>query len=84
MLAAVLALDPRPLQKRSVRQNVRRRPEFVEELLGREQRGILPPLWVRNNASIAAETLKGKGAGKCTGLHPLGPVLDSRTAKLGP
>jgi hypothetical protein len=44
MLAAVLALYARPLQEGSVRQNVRRRPELVEELLGREQRVILPPL----------------------------------------
>jgi len=49
MLAVVLALDPRPLQEGSVRQDIRRRPELVEELLGREQRVILPPLWVRNN-----------------------------------
>jgi hypothetical protein len=70
VLAAVLALDARPLQEGSVRQNVRRRPELVEELLGREQRVILPPLWVRNNASIAAEGPKGKGAEKCTGLQP--------------
>jgi hypothetical protein len=46
MLAVVLALDPRPLQEGSVRQDIRRRPELVEELLGREQRVILPPLWV--------------------------------------
>ena len=38
MLAIVLALDPRSLQKGSVRQDIRRRPELVEELLGREQR----------------------------------------------
>jgi hypothetical protein len=75
MLAAVLALDPRPLQEGSVGQDVRRRPELVEELLGREQRVILPPLWVRNNASIAAGAPKGKGAGKCTGLQPLGPGI---------
>jgi hypothetical protein len=37
MLAAALALDPRPLQKRSVRQDIRRRPELLEELLGRKQ-----------------------------------------------
>ena len=38
MLTAVLALDPGPLQEGSVRQDIRRRPELVEELLGREQR----------------------------------------------
>ena len=37
MLTIVLALDPGPLQERSVRQDIRRRPELVEELLGREQ-----------------------------------------------
>jgi hypothetical protein len=84
MLAAVLALDPGPLQKGSVRQNVRRRPELVEELLGREQRVNPSAVMGSDNASIAAGTLKGKGAGKCTGLQPPGPVLDSRTANLGP
>jgi len=44
MLASTLALDPGPLQEGSVCQDVRGRPELVEELLGREQRVILPPL----------------------------------------
>jgi hypothetical protein len=57
----MLAFDPRPLQEGSVRQDVCRRAELVEELLRREQSVILPPLWVRNNASIAAGTPKGKG-----------------------
>jgi hypothetical protein len=42
-LAAVLAFDPGPLQEGSMRQDIRRRPELFEELLGREQRWILPP-----------------------------------------
>ena len=37
MFPIVLTLDPRALQEGSVRQNIRRRPELVEELLGREQ-----------------------------------------------
>jgi hypothetical protein len=84
MLAVVLALDPGPLQKRSMRQDIRRRPELLEELLGREQKSVLPPLWVWNTASIAAETPKSKGAEKRTGLQRRGPVLDSCTANLGP
>jgi hypothetical protein len=41
MVAAVLALDPGPLQEGSVRKDIRGRPELVEELLGREQ-GVNP------------------------------------------
>ncbi len=41
LLTVVLALDPRPLQKRSMRQDICGRPELVEELLGREQ-GVDP------------------------------------------
>jgi hypothetical protein len=33
----VLALDPRPLEKWRVRQNIRRGAELIEQLLGRVQ-----------------------------------------------
>jgi hypothetical protein len=42
----VLALDPRTLEERRVRQDVRRGAELIEQLLGREQ-GAIPALWVR-------------------------------------
>jgi hypothetical protein len=67
-----------------VRQDIRRRPELVEELLGREQSESFRRYGFGTTASIAAGTPKGKGAGKCTGLQPQGPLLDSRTANLGP
>jgi hypothetical protein len=36
----VLALDPRTLEEGRVRQDIRRRAELVEQLLGREQSAI--------------------------------------------
>jgi hypothetical protein len=38
VVPAVLALDPRALQERGVRQDIRRGAELVEQLLGRVQR----------------------------------------------
>lgn len=85
MLATALALDPRPLQKRSVRENVRRRPKLVEQLLRRKQSEYPSAVYgFRNTASIVAEPLKIKGAGKRTGLQPRDPVSVGGTANMGP
>jgi hypothetical protein len=43
LFPAVLTLDPRTLEKWRVRQDIRRRAELVEQLLGRIQ-GAIPGL----------------------------------------
>jgi hypothetical protein len=40
VVPAVVALDPRTLEKRRVRQNIRRGAELVEQLLGRVQNPV--------------------------------------------
>jgi hypothetical protein len=49
----MLTFPPRTLEKRRMNQDIRRRPELAEELLGREQSRILPYWPVRGTSSIA-------------------------------
>jgi hypothetical protein len=82
MLAAVLALDPRPLEEGRVRQDIRRGTELVEQLLGRVQDAI-PELWVTKQL-VCLPDCRRASARLCAGLQPTGPALDGSTANLGP